>query len=34
MKEVKPYLIHILDECRFLQEKSKNLNFESLGMSG
>jgi len=28
MKDVKPYLIHILDECRFLQEKSKNLNFE------
>jgi len=29
MKDVKPYLVHILNECEFLQEKSKNLNFEN-----
>ena len=28
MKDAKPYLMHILEECKFLQEKSKNLNFE------
>jgi len=27
MKEVKPYLKHILDECEFLREKSEGLNF-------
>ncbi len=28
MKSVKPYLEHILEECNFLIEKSKNLNYE------
>jgi uncharacterized protein with HEPN domain len=28
MKPVKPYLEHILEECDFLIEKSKNLNYE------
>jgi len=28
MKEVKPYLKHILDECKFLKEKSEGLDFD------
>ncbi len=28
MKDIKPYLMHILDECRFLKEKSESLSFE------
>ena len=28
MKTVKPYLEHIFEECNFLIEKSKNLNYE------
>lgn len=28
MKEAKPYLKHILEECKFLRENSKNLSFE------
>lgn len=28
MKQVEPYLKHILDECVFLIEKSKNLKYE------
>ena len=27
-KEAKPYLLHILEECKFLREKSRNLNFK------
>lgn len=27
-KEAKPYLLHILEECKFLREKSRNLTFE------
>ena len=29
MKQAKPYLEHILQECEFLLEKSKGINFES-----
>ncbi len=28
MKDIEPYLRHILDECRFLREKSENLDFK------
>ena len=27
-KEAKPYLLHILEERKFLREKSQNLNFK------
>lgn len=30
MKNVKPYLHHILDECNFLKEKSKGITFKDL----
>ncbi len=29
MKQAKPYLEHILQECEFLLEKSKGISFES-----
>jgi len=28
MKEFKPYLMHILEECEYLEGSSKNLKFE------
>ena len=28
MKEFKPFLMHILNECKYLEKSSKNLKFE------
>ncbi len=28
MREYKPYLMHILEECEYLEKNSKNLKFE------
>ena len=30
MKDIRPFLRHILDECGFIKEKSENISFEKL----